>query len=123
MIASASGEQHRPLSWTWLKLWCIAWWHSGRDDEDEDEEIAGQESSRTGVGYEETLTPLSAETPLPSTMSRCPSLSAIQAAGATLDKVAALHEYKKSARPTDLKTISSDSVRRKHHQMLVIPFL
>ncbi|KAH0953262.1 hypothetical protein HN011_000922 [Eciton burchellii] len=103
-------KSHRPLSWTWLKLWCIAWWHSGRDDEDEDEEIAGQESSRTGVGYEETLTPLSAETPLPSTMSRCPSLSAIQAAGATLDKVAALHEYKKSARPTDLKTISSDSV-------------
>jgi len=121
MIASASGEQHRPLSWTWLKLWCIAWWHSGRDDEDDDEEIAGQESSRTGAGYEETLTPLSAETPLPSTVSRCPSLSAIQTTGATLDKVAAFHEYKKSARPTDLKTISSDSVRYRRVVASLLP--
>lgn len=103
-------KSHRPLSWTWLKLWCIAWWHSGREDEDDDEEIAGQESSRTGAGYEETLTPLSAETPLPSTVSRCPSISALQTTGTTLDKVAAFHEYKRSARPTDLKTISSDSV-------------
>lgn len=99
------------MSWTWLKLWCIAWWHSGREDEDDDEEIAGPESSRTGAGYEETLTPLSAETPLPSTVSRCPSLSAIQSTGAALDKIMTFHEYKKSMRPTDLKTISNDSVR------------
>lgn len=102
--------QHRPFSWTWLKMWCIAWWHSGREDEDDDEEIAGPESSRTGAGYEDTLTPLSAETPLPSTVSRCPSLSAIQAAGIALDKAAAQHDYKRPTRPVDLKTISSDSV-------------
>ncbi|XP_070520969.1 muscarinic acetylcholine receptor DM1 isoform X2 [Cardiocondyla obscurior] len=103
--------QHRPFSWTWLKMWCIAWWHSGRDDEDDDEEIAGPESSRTGVGYEDTLTPLSAETPLPSTVSRCPSLSVIQATGIALDKAAAQHElYKRPMRPLDPKTISSDSV-------------
>lgn len=107
---SFSGKQHRPFSWTWLKMWCIAWWHSGREDEDDDEDIAGPESSRTGPGYEDTLTPLSAETPLPSTVSRCPSLSAIQAAGIALDKAAAQHEYKRPTRPPDLKTISSDSV-------------
>ncbi|XP_014484606.1 PREDICTED: muscarinic acetylcholine receptor DM1 isoform X2 [Dinoponera quadriceps] len=103
---------HRPFSWTWLKMWCIAWWQSGRDDEDEDEEIGGPESSRTGPGYEETLTPLSAETPLPSTVSQCPSLSAIQVTGVTLEKGAALHDYRRSARPADLatKTITSDSV-------------
>ncbi|KYM77842.1 Muscarinic acetylcholine receptor DM1 [Atta colombica] len=101
---------HRPFSWTWLKMWCIAWWHSGRDDEDDDEEIAGPESSHTGAGYEDTLTPLSAETPLPSTVSRCPSLSAIQATGIALDKTA-LHElYKRPARSVDLRNISSDTV-------------
>lgn len=103
-------KSHRPFSWTWLKMWCIAWWHSGRDDEDDDEEIAGPESSRTGIGYEDTLTPLSAETPLPSTVSRCPSLSAIQATGIALDKAVVQHEYKRPTRPVDLKTISSDSV-------------
>lgn len=112
VIVSILGTQHRPFSWTWLKMWCIAWWHSGRDDEDEDEEIAGPESSRTGIGYEDTLTPLSAETPLPSTVSRCPSISAIQTTGIVLDKVATPHEYKRPARPGDLttKTTSSDSV-------------
>ncbi|XP_071639159.1 muscarinic acetylcholine receptor DM1-like isoform X1 [Temnothorax longispinosus] len=103
-------KSHRPFSWTWLKMWCIAWWHSGREDEDDDEEIAGAESSRTGVAYEDTLTPLSAETPLPSTVSRCPSLSAIQATGIVLDKAVLQHEYKRPTRPVDLKTISSDSV-------------
>lgn len=91
-------------------MWCIAWWHSGREDEDEDEEIAGPESSRTVAGYEETLTPLSAETPLPST--ECPSLNVIQTTGIVLDKVVAQHDYKRPIRPIDLtKTISNDSVR------------
>ncbi|KYQ51073.1 Muscarinic acetylcholine receptor DM1 [Trachymyrmex zeteki] len=104
-------KSHRPFSWTWLKMWCIAWWHSGRDDEDDDEEIAGPESSHTGAGYEDTLTPLSAETPLPSTVSRCPSLSAIQATGIALDKTAMQHElYKRPARSVDLRNISSDTI-------------
>lgn len=100
--------QYRPFSWTWLKMWCIAWWHSGREDEDDDDDIGGPESSRTGAGYEDTLTPLSVETPLPSTVSRCPSLSAIQATGIALDR--AQHECKRPTRSADLKTISSDSV-------------
>ncbi|KAK2576484.1 hypothetical protein KPH14_005812 [Odynerus spinipes] len=103
--------KHRPFSWTWLKLWCIAWWHSGREDEEDDEEVCGPESSRTVHGYEDTLTPLSAETPLTSTVSRCVSLS-----GTTLAMertVTGEHlEQRKSARSSELstKSISNDSV-------------
>ncbi|XP_046621206.1 muscarinic acetylcholine receptor DM1 isoform X1 [Neodiprion virginianus] len=78
--------KHRPFSWIWLKSWCIAWWHSGREDDDDDDEVGGPESSRTGHGWEETLTPISAETPLPSNMSRCPSLSVIQSTGISIGR-------------------------------------
>ncbi|XP_048511042.1 muscarinic acetylcholine receptor DM1 isoform X2 [Athalia rosae] len=76
--------KHRPFSWIWLKSWCVAWWHSGREDEDDDDDIVGGESSRTGQGWDETLTPLSAETPLPSNMSRCPSLNVIPSTGLSI---------------------------------------
>nr|XP_050854072.1 muscarinic acetylcholine receptor DM1 isoform X1 [Vespula vulgaris]XP_050854073.1 muscarinic acetylcholine receptor DM1 isoform X1 [Vespula vulgaris]XP_050854074.1 muscarinic acetylcholine receptor DM1 isoform X1 [Vespula vulgaris]XP_050854075.1 muscarinic acetylcholine receptor DM1 isoform X1 [Vespula vulgaris]XP_050854076.1 muscarinic acetylcholine receptor DM1 isoform X1 [Vespula vulgaris]XP_050854077.1 muscarinic acetylcholine receptor DM1 isoform X1 [Vespula vulgaris]XP_050854078.1 mu len=107
--------KHRPFSWTWLKLWCIAWWHSGREDEEEDEEVCGPESSRTAHGYEDTLTPLSAETPLTSTVSRCDSLNAMHSTALTIEKTAGTGEHlesKKSARSGELstKSISSDSV-------------
>ena len=53
-------------------MWCIAWWHSGRDDEDDDDDGGGPEaSSRTFHGYEGSLTPVSRETPF--TVSRGPS--------------------------------------------------
>lgn len=48
-------------------MWCIAWWHSGREDEDDDDEVGGTDiSSRTVQGGDETLTPLSIETPFTS---------------------------------------------------------
>ncbi|XP_044596076.1 muscarinic acetylcholine receptor DM1 isoform X1 [Cotesia glomerata] len=58
-------NKHRPFSWTSLKMWCVAWWHSGRDDDDDDDEVGGTDvSSRTvHPGCEDTLTPVSAETP------------------------------------------------------------
>ena len=62
-------------------MWCVAWWHSGREDEDEDEDdedVCGPESSRTVPGYDDTLTPVSLETPVPSVMSRCDSFGVIQ---------------------------------------------
>ncbi|KAL2728656.1 muscarinic acetylcholine receptor DM1 isoform X1 [Vespula squamosa] len=107
--------KHRPFSWTWLKLWCIAWWHSGREDDEEDEEVCGPESSRTGHGYEDTLTPLSAETPLTSTVSRCDSLSAMHSTALTIERTVGTGEHlesKKPARSGELstKSISSDSV-------------
>ena len=89
-------------------MWCVAWWHSGRDDEDDEDDIGGPESSK--VGYEDTLTPISAETPITCTVSRCPSLNVIQATGLSLDKVtttAVEHsEYKTSSR-----TAGNDSVK------------
>ncbi|KAF7996946.1 hypothetical protein HCN44_002592 [Aphidius gifuensis] len=60
-------HNHKPLSWTGLKMWCIAWWHSGREDDDDDDETGGPEVSRTVYpGYDETLTPVSADTPFTS---------------------------------------------------------
>ncbi|KAG7190858.1 hypothetical protein KM043_006921 [Ampulex compressa] len=107
--------KHRRFSWTWLKMWCIAWWHSGRDDEDDDEDVGGGESSRTTHPYEEALTPLSVETPLTTTVSRYASFSAIHSTELGFEKLAGSAEpmeYKKTARPVDLstKSISSDSV-------------
>ncbi|CAK9828095.1 Muscarinic acetylcholine receptor DM1 [Anthophora retusa] len=106
--------KHRPFSWMWLKMWCIAWWHSGREDEDEDD-IEGAESSRTGHGCDEAITPLSAETPLTGTVSRSASLSGIHPTTLTVEKTVSIvdnHEYKKSGKANELstKSISSDSV-------------
>ncbi|XP_023313816.1 muscarinic acetylcholine receptor DM1 [Trichogramma pretiosum] len=82
-------RKHRPLSWTWLKLWCIDWWRSGRDEDDEDDdddEACGAESSRTAPGYEEaTLTPVSLETPVPSVTSRWDSFGVTQSTSLNLD--------------------------------------
>lgn len=96
-------------------MWCIAWWHSGRDDDEDDEDIEGAESSRTGHGYDEAITPLSAETPLTGTVSRSASLSGIHPGSITAEKsvsIADNHEYKKWGKPGELSTqsISSDSV-------------
>ncbi|XP_008214793.1 muscarinic acetylcholine receptor DM1 isoform X2 [Nasonia vitripennis] len=82
-------RKHRPLSWTWLKMWCVAWWHSGREDDDEeddDDEPGGPESSRTVPGYDETLTPVSLETPVASVISQCDSFGVIQSTSINLEQ-------------------------------------
>lgn len=63
-------QKARPLTWAWLRNWCVAWWHSGRDDDDCD-----IEDTPSDMGY---ATPVSAETPLPSSISRGTSLSVIR---------------------------------------------
>ncbi|XP_066584705.1 muscarinic acetylcholine receptor DM1 isoform X2 [Prorops nasuta] len=109
-------KSHRPFSWAWLKMWCIAWWHSGREDDDEDDEIGGIDSNRAMHRYEEALTPISAETPLPSTVSRGDSLSEIHATGLAIDKMTSIiehHDYRKpNTRSGEFatKSISTDSV-------------
>ncbi|XP_012280154.1 muscarinic acetylcholine receptor DM1 [Orussus abietinus] len=101
----------RPFSWTWMKLWCEAWWHSGREDEDEDDELGGTENGKAGAGYEETLTPLSAETPLPSAISRCDSLGVIQTHGLSLEKTASNALDRPDDRGDAIsKSVSNDSV-------------
>lgn len=47
--------------WAGIRAWCLAWWHSGRDDYDEDLE------DPSDMGY---ATPVSIETPLQSSVSR-----------------------------------------------------
>lgn len=104
--------KHRPFSWMWLKMWCVAWWHSGREDDDEEEDIEGAESSRTGHGYDEAITPLSAETPLTGTVSRSASLSGIHPTTLTVEKpisTADNHDYKKTKRTDELSTRSNSN--------------
>lgn len=108
-------QKHRPFSWTWLKMWCIAWWHSGREDEDDEDDIGGPESSKAGC--EETLTPISAETPITATESRCPSLSVIQATSLPLDKVTATAVELNSEYKTTTRTAGNDSVRGTTHHI------
>ncbi|EJY58035.1 AAEL017181-PA, partial [Aedes aegypti] len=55
-----------------IKEWCIAWWHSGREDSDEYGYDAEEPSD---LGY---ATPVSIETPLPSSVTRCTSLNVIR---------------------------------------------
>ncbi|XP_034945736.1 muscarinic acetylcholine receptor DM1 isoform X2 [Chelonus insularis] len=118
-------SKHRPFSWTSFKKWCIAWWHSGREEDDEDDEIGGTEvSSRTvHPEYEETLTPISVETPFTSIVSQYPSLSGMQCTDRqTLDGVSGSiptiagehHDYKKSQTSSSQisKNVSGDPIYR-----------
>ncbi|XP_046670440.1 muscarinic acetylcholine receptor DM1 isoform X2 [Homalodisca vitripennis] len=74
-VSSAVYSDHyrhkaKPLTWAWVREWCIAWWHSGREDEDVD-----IEDTPSDMGY---ATPVSVETPLPSSLSRGTSLNVIR---------------------------------------------
>ena len=60
----------RPLTWAWVRQWCVTWWHSGREDPGED-----CEDTPSDMGY---ATPVSVETPLQSSVSRCTSLNVIR---------------------------------------------
>uniref|UniRef100_A0A336MEG8 CSON014250 protein n=1 Tax=Culicoides sonorensis TaxID=179676 RepID=A0A336MEG8_CULSO len=57
-----------------IKDWCIAWWHSGREESDDGYNGYEQEEP-SDLGY---ATPVSIETPLPSSVSRCTSLNVIR---------------------------------------------
>lgn len=63
--------------WKWenglgeVRAWCIAWWHSGREESDTEEESPSEQ----GQGC---ITPLSLDTPLQSSVSRCTSLNIIK---------------------------------------------
>lgn len=63
-------KKTRPLTWAWIREWCISWWHSGREDDGDD-----YEDTPSDMGY---ATPVSVETPLQSSVSRCTSLNVIR---------------------------------------------
>ncbi|KAG6440783.1 hypothetical protein O3G_MSEX001533 [Manduca sexta] len=54
-----------------VRAWCVAWWHSGREDTEDTE----PEEEPSDPGY---ATPVSVETPLQSSVSRCTSLNVIR---------------------------------------------
>ncbi|XP_045522740.1 muscarinic acetylcholine receptor DM1 [Pieris brassicae] len=63
--------QSRLRGWAAVRSWCVAWWHSGREDVEDTE----PEEEPSDLGY---ATPVSVETPLQSTVSRCTSLNVIR---------------------------------------------
>lgn len=54
-----------------IRSWCVAWWHSGREESDTEEESPSEQ----GQG---SVTPISLDTPLQSSVSRCTSLNVIR---------------------------------------------
>ncbi|XP_067013307.1 muscarinic acetylcholine receptor DM1 [Anabrus simplex] len=72
MDAAYLARQARPLSWAWIRGWCIVWWYSGREDEPMEPDY---EDTPSDMGY---ATPVSVETPLQSSVSRCTSLNVIR---------------------------------------------
>ncbi|CAG9857361.1 unnamed protein product [Phyllotreta striolata] len=61
------------ISGVWrVREWCVAWWHSGREDGSDTEE---ESPSEQGQGC---VTPVSLDTPLQSSVSRCTSLNVIR---------------------------------------------
>ncbi|XP_017768967.1 PREDICTED: muscarinic acetylcholine receptor DM1 isoform X2 [Nicrophorus vespilloides] len=74
VLAKISAHYHR-RGWfsgiNRIRTWCVAWWHSGREDSDTEEESPSEQ----GQGC---ITPISLDTPLQSSVSRCTSLNVIR---------------------------------------------
>ncbi|XP_050348620.1 muscarinic acetylcholine receptor DM1 [Nymphalis io] len=67
-----TASSRRPKrGWAAVTEWCVAWWHSGREDLEDTE----PEEEPSDPGY---ATPVSVETPLQSSVSRCTSLNVIR---------------------------------------------
>ncbi|XP_065157804.1 muscarinic acetylcholine receptor DM1 isoform X2 [Atheta coriaria] len=70
-----AAQYQRRVGWfAWfyrIRAWCVAWWHSGREDSDTEEESPSEQ----GQGC---ITPVSLDTPLQSSVSRCTSLNVIR---------------------------------------------
>ncbi|XP_060523859.1 muscarinic acetylcholine receptor DM1 [Cylas formicarius] len=77
-----------------LRSWCVAWWHSGRDDGSDTEE---ESPSEQGQGC---ITPVSLDTPLQSSVSRCTSLNVIRDPYATRDLGASWAANQANVTPT-----------------------
>nr|CAD7568224.1 unnamed protein product [Timema californicum] len=103
----------RPFTWRWVREWCVAWWHSGREDDAADVDY---EDTPSDMGY---ATPVSVETPLQSSVSRCTSLNVIRdpyASGLSQQQTPTRHLQHYDARSLPAsgrlaaRSVSSDSV-------------
>ncbi|KAK7605500.1 hypothetical protein V9T40_007358 [Parthenolecanium corni] len=95
----------RPFTCGWFREWCVAWWHSGREDYKENDNWEDT-ASELGAG-----TPVSGETPLQSTVSRCTSLNVIKEPTSNIQN--RLHDTRALAprnRLVSSRSLSSDSV-------------
>nr|CAD7452696.1 unnamed protein product [Timema tahoe] len=105
----------RPFTWRWVREWCVAWWHSGREDDAADVDY---EDTPSDMGY---ATPVSVETPLQSSVSRCTSLNVIRdpyASGLSQQQTPTRHLQHYDARSLPAsgrlaaRSVSSDSKRK-----------
>ncbi|XP_056636745.1 muscarinic acetylcholine receptor DM1 isoform X1 [Diorhabda sublineata] len=72
-VILASNRRHGLLLGLWrIREWCVAWWHSGREESSDTEE---ESPSEQGQGC---ITPVSLDTPLQSSVSRCTSFNVIR---------------------------------------------
>ncbi|PNF18549.1 Muscarinic acetylcholine receptor DM1 [Cryptotermes secundus] len=108
-------QKARPLTWAWVRDWCVAWWQSGREDDSMDPDY---EDTPSDMGY---ATPVSVETPLQSSVSRCTSLNVIrdpytsvQQQQQTPTRQHHLHHFDSRSLPASsrlaARSVSSDSV-------------
>lgn len=48
-------KARRLLTWSWLRDWCVDWWHSGRDDEYDEEDDQTPSDVPGGISYGTTV--------------------------------------------------------------------
>lgn len=97
----------RPFTCGWLREWCIAWWHSGHEDYELDD-YWDDTASELGVG-----TPVSGDTPLQSSVSRCTSLNVIkEPINSTQNRLQDTRSLVPKNRLVSSRSVSSDSVSK-----------
>ncbi|XP_022179820.1 muscarinic acetylcholine receptor DM1 [Myzus persicae] len=53
--SQCSLKARRLLTWSWLRDWCVDWWHSGRDDEYDEEDDQTPSDVPGGISYGTTV--------------------------------------------------------------------
>uniref|UniRef100_T1GT97 Uncharacterized protein n=1 Tax=Megaselia scalaris TaxID=36166 RepID=T1GT97_MEGSC len=69
VLSMAAASTRKRKCFGGIKEWCIAWWHSGREDSDD---YHYEMEDPSDLGY---ATPMSIETPLQSSVPRCTSMN------------------------------------------------
>ncbi|XP_026810805.1 muscarinic acetylcholine receptor DM1 [Rhopalosiphum maidis] len=95
--SQCSLKARRLLTWSWLRDWCVDWWHSGRDDEYDEEDDQTPSDVPGGISYGTTV-------------SRSTSLNVIhQQQPTTPTPVKSYHAVNNNNRLTH-RSLSNDSV-------------
>lgn len=54
-VVTVLQKARRLLTWSWLRDWCVDWWHSGRDDDYEEEDDQTPSDVPAGISYGTTV--------------------------------------------------------------------